>query len=83
MRTLEVTTNNKSYIVQKYVDHVAYRMDDNEIYDAFKDYLFREKMAYPIETLNAEIKRYCPEILGDDIAEQVVGKGSEYAKTIP
>lgn len=82
MRKLELTTDNKSYIVQKYVDHVAYRMGDNEIYDAFKDYFYREKIAYPIETLAAEIKRYCPEILEDNIAEQVVGKGPEYAKTI-
>lgn len=82
MRTLELTTENKSFIVQKYVDHVAFRMDDSEIYDAFKDYFYREKIAYPIETLQAEIKRHCPEILEDNIAEQVVGKGSEYAKTI-
>lgn len=82
MRTLELTTENKSFIVQKYVDHVAFRMDDNEIYDAFKDYFYREKIAYPIETLSAEIKRYCPEILEDNIAEQVVGKGPEYAKSI-
>jgi len=57
-------------------------MDDGEIYDAFKDYFYREKMAYPILTLSEEIKRHCPEILEDNIAEQVVGKGSEYAKTI-
>lgn len=82
MSKLEITTNNKSYIVQRYVDHVAYRMSDGEIYDAFKDYLYREKMAYPVDTLNSEIKRYCPEILEDDIAEKVVGKGPEYAKTI-
>lgn len=82
MRKLELTTDNKSYIVQKYVDHVAYRMGDNEIYDAFKDYFYREKIAYPIETLSAEIKRYCPEILEDNISEQVVGKGAEYAKVI-
>lgn len=82
MRTLELTTENKSYIVQKYTDHVIYHMDDGEIYDAFKDYFYREKMAYPIPTLAEEIKRHCPEILEDNIAEQVVGKGSEYAKTI-
>lgn len=82
MRKLELTTENKSFIVQKYVDHVIYRMSDGEIYDAFKDYFFREKMAYPIPTLWEEIKRHCPEILEDNIAEQVVGKGSEYAKTI-
>lgn len=82
MSKLELTTENKSYVVEKYVDHVAYRMGDIEIYNAFKDYLYREKIAYPIDTLYAEIKRHCPEILEDDIAEKVVGKGPEYAKTI-
>ena len=57
-------------------------MSDSEIYDAFKDYLFNEKIAYPIPVLWEEIKKHCPEILENNIAEQVVGKGSEYAKAI-
>jgi hypothetical protein len=39
-------------------------------------------MHYPNDTLEEEIKRYCPEILENHFTEEVVGKGAEYAKAI-
>ena len=78
MKTLKVTPDNKSYVIQKYCDYVISRMDSEEIYNSFKDYFYREKSGYPIETLTQEIKRYCPEVLEDHLAESVVGKDKEY-----
>ncbi len=78
MKTLQVTPDNKSYIVRRYCDYVISRMDNDEIYNSFKDYFFREKMGYPIDTLKEEIIRHCPEILDDHLAESVVGKDKEY-----
>lgn len=78
MKTLQVTPDNKSYIVRRYCDYVISRMDNEEIYSSFKDYFFREKMGYPINTLVEEIKRYCPELLDDNLAESIVGKDKEY-----
>jgi len=82
MRHLHITPDNKNYFVQRYTDYITARMDNLEILNSFKDYFFREKMGYPIETLEVEINRHCPEILDDNIVEEVVGKGAEYAKSI-
>lgn len=82
MKPLKLSQNNKTYIVHRYVDHIVSRMDNDDMWNAFKDYLFREKMGYPIDTLEIEIKRHCPQILEDNIAEEVVGKGAEYATTV-
>jgi hypothetical protein len=78
MRQLQITPNNKSYIVRRYCDYILSRIDNDEVYTGFKDYFFREKMGYPIDTLKEEIVRYCPEILEDHLAESVVGKDKEY-----
>jgi hypothetical protein len=82
MKRISINDNNKSYIVRRYVDSIISRMDDADIYLAFKDYLFREKIDYPNDTLEIEIKRHFPEILDDNISESVVGKEHEYAKNI-
>ena len=82
MRILKLTEDNKSYIVRRYVDHILSRMDDIDMWNTLKDYVYREKMSYPIETLELEIQRHCPQILEDHISEEVLGKGAEYAKTI-
>lgn len=73
MNRLKLTIDNKQYVVKKYADNVAYRMDDGEIYDAFKEYFYKEKLSYPLETLESEILKLCPEILEDNIVEQAVG----------
>lgn len=78
MKRIKITVDNKDYVVRRYTDYILSRMDNLEILDSFKDYFFREKMAYPIETLEQEINRHCPYVLEDHIAEEVVGKGSEY-----
>jgi hypothetical protein len=82
MRHINLTTNNKSYIIRRYVDHIVSRMDNLDMWESLKDYLYREKFGYPLETLENEINKHCPEILDDNITEQVVGKGEEYAKAI-
>jgi hypothetical protein len=79
---VQITSDNKSYIVRRYVDYILTRMDNNDMLGALKDYLFREKMSYPIDTLSLEINRHCPEILEDRFVEEVVGKGDEYAQAI-
>lgn len=78
MKQLQITPDNKSYIVRRYCDYVLSRMDTEDIYSSFKDYFFREKMGYPIKTLTEEINRHCPEILADHLAESVIGKDKEY-----
>lgn len=81
MRIIELSNDNKTYIVRRYTDHVISRMNNIEILDAFRNYFFQEKISYPNETLEEEIKKHCPEILEDHISEEVIGKGAEYAKT--
>lgn len=78
MKHIKITAENKDYFVRRYTDYIISRMDNIEILDNFKDYFYKEKMIYPIETLEREINRYCPHILEDHIAEEVVGKGYEY-----
>ena len=78
MKTFQITPDNKQYIVRRYCDYVISRMDEEEVYNSFKDYFFREKMGYPINTLTEEIKRYCTELLDDHLAESVIGKNKEY-----
>jgi len=82
MKNIKITTDNKSYIVRRYTDYAVSRMDNIEIFNNFKDYFYREKIAYPISTLEVEINKYCPEILHDHFSENVVDKGAEYAKTL-
>jgi hypothetical protein len=57
-------------------------MDNEEIYLALKDFLFKEKIEYPNDTLETEIIRYYPDLLEDHFAENIVGKGAEYAKSL-
>jgi hypothetical protein len=83
MKQLQITPDNKSYIVKRYCDYVLSRMDDEDIYSSFKDYFFREKMGYPIDTLKEEIIRHCPEILDDHLSETIVGKDKEYIFSNP
>jgi hypothetical protein len=82
MRHYHITDSNKSYIVRRYSDYIVSRMDNLDIFNEFKNYLFKEKMEYPNDTLEDEINRLCPEILEDHFPEQVIGKGAEYAKSI-
>lgn len=82
MKKFTVNDSNKSYIVRRYVDGIISHMDNEDVYLAFKDYLFREKMDYPNDTLEIEIRRHFPDILEDHRAEQVVGKEKEYAKAL-
>lgn len=77
---LKVTEENKPYLTRRYTDYIVSRMDDVEILEEFKNYFYREKMAYSPQTLESEINRYCPDILEDHIVENVVGKGSEFTK---
>lgn len=80
MKTLHISSENKSYFVRRYTDYVVSHMDNLEILDGFKNYFYNEKIDYPVSTLEQEIGKYCPEILEDHIQEKVVGKGKEYAK---
>lgn len=82
MKKFSVNDSNKSYIVRRYVDSIISHMDNEDVYLSFKDYLFREKMGYPNDTLEIEIRRHFPDILEDHSSEVVVGKGREYAKTV-
>lgn len=82
MRHLKITDDNKPYIVRRYTDYIVSRMDNVEIFEELKNYIYKEKVDYPISTLELEINKYCPEILEDHIVEQVIGKGAEYAKSI-
>jgi len=82
MKKFRVNDDNKSYIVRRYVDSIISGMDNEDIYLSFKDYLFKEKMEYPNDTLDIEIKRHFPDLLEDHRSELVVGKEHEYAKTI-
>lgn len=80
-RLLKITEDNKPYIVRRYTDYIVSRMDNLQLLEEFKDYFYREKIGYPVETLESEIHRYCPEILEDHIIDNVVGRSPEYVKT--
>jgi hypothetical protein len=80
MRLKNISNDNKVYIIRRYADYIITRMDDVEILDAFRNYFFQEKMNYPNDTLEEEIKKHCPELLEDHIAEEVIGKGVEHVK---
>lgn len=82
MKHFQINSENKEYIVKRYTDYILSRMDNLDIWEGFKEYFYREKLAYPNDTLEQEISRYCPSILEDHIVEEVVGKGQEYAKTV-
>lgn len=79
---IRITPDNKAYFTRRYVDYLLSHMDNTDIFDALKHYLFQEKFAYPIDRLELEITRYCPEILKDHLAELAVGKEKEYASSI-
>lgn len=78
-RIMTITEDNKSYVVRRYTDYITSRMDNLELLEEFKDYFFKEKINYPVDTLQTEINKYCPEVLEDHIVESVVGKGSKFA----
>jgi hypothetical protein len=80
-RLLKVTEDNKPYLVRRYTDYIVSRMDNLQLLEEFKDYFYREKIGYPVETLETEMHRYCPEILEDHIVDNVVGRSPEYVKT--
>jgi hypothetical protein len=82
MKNLKVTIDNKAYISRRYVDYIVSHMDEIDILDSFKDYLYREKFNYPNATLEVEIGRHCPELLQDDTTEELVGIGGDYVKAI-
>jgi hypothetical protein len=82
MKHFKINSENKEYIVKRYTDYILSRIDNLEVWEGFKEYFYKEKLAYPNETLEQEINRYCPSVLEDHIAEDIVGKGREYAKTI-
>jgi len=79
-RIMTITEDNKAYVVRRYTDYITSRMDTLEVLEEFKDYFFKEKINYPIDTLQAEINKYCPEVLEDHIVESVVGKGAEFSR---
>lgn len=82
MRTIIIDNENKSYFAKRYVDYILSRMDQTDIWQELKNYLFKEKIRYKPELLQAEIKRYCPHILQEHITEEVVGKGEEYEQKV-
>jgi tRNA A37 threonylcarbamoyladenosine dehydratase len=79
MKKLNITVDNKEYIVKKYCDYVLSNMDDFEIYSELKNYFYKEKISYPIITLTDEINRYCPQILEDHMVQDVFGKSKEFS----
>lgn len=81
MKTIEVNFHNKDYITKRYVDYITSRMNETDVWENFKNYLYKEKIKYPIDTLVGEIKRHCPHILEEHLSESVIGKGEEYAQT--
>jgi len=81
-RIMTITEDNKPYVVRRYTDYITSRMDSLEVLDEFKDYFFKEKINYPVDTLQSEINKFCPEVLEDHIVESVVGKGSEFSHKV-
>lgn len=79
---MRITEHNKSYVAKRYVDYIISRMDETDIWEGLKNYLFKEKIKYPLDTLISEIKRHCPHLLEEHLSEQVIGKGEEYAESI-
>lgn len=82
MKMLKVTLENKAYLTRRYVDYIVSHMDEIDMLESIKDYIYREKFNYPNQTLESEIGRHCPDILQDRTTEELVGKGGEYAKAI-
>lgn len=80
MKTITVNATNKSYITKRYIDYIVSRMDETDVWENFKNYLYKEKIKYPIDTLISEIKRHCPHILEEHISESVVSVGEEYSE---
>lgn len=81
-RIMTITEDNKPYVVRRYTDYITSRMDNLELLEEFKDYFYREKIGYPIDTLQSEINKFCPEVLEDHIVESVVGKSSEFSRKV-
>jgi hypothetical protein len=82
MKNLKVTLENKAYLIRRYTDYIVSHMNDIDVFDSLKDYIYREKFNYPNQTLESEIARHCPDILQDHTAEELVGKGVEYEKAM-
>ena len=82
MKNLKVSIDNKAYLSRRYVDYIVSHMDEIDMLESLKDYIYREKFNYPNATLEVEIGRHCPELLQDHTTEELVGKGGEYAKAI-
>jgi hypothetical protein len=82
MKNLKVTIDNKAYLSRRYVDYIVSHMDEIDILESLKDYLYKEKFNYSNSTLEAEIRRHCPKLLKDNTTEELVGKGGEYVNTI-
>jgi hypothetical protein len=57
-------------------------MDEVDMLDSLKEYIYKEKFNYPNLTLELEVGRHYPELLQDHTTEELVGKGGEYAKAI-
>lgn len=55
MKKIKINDDNKSYVVRRYIDSTISRMDNEEIYLALKDFLYKEKIEYPNDTLETEI----------------------------
>ena len=80
MKPIKVTIENKAYLTRRYVDYIVSHMDEVDMLDSLKNYIYREKFNYPNQTLETEIGRHYPELLQDHTTEELVGKGDEYAK---
>jgi|688.fasta_scaffold772889_2 hypothetical protein len=82
MKNLKVTIDNKAYLTRRYVDYIVSHMDEVDMLDSLKEYIYKEKFNYPNLTLELEVGRHYPELLQDHTTEELVGKGGEYAKAI-
>ena len=82
MKNLKVTIDIKAYLTRRYVDYIVSHMDEVDMLDSLKEYIYKEKFNYPNLTLELEIGRHYPELLQDHTTEELVGKGGEYAKAI-
>lgn len=82
MRILTINEKNKAYFAKRYTDYIISRMDEADIWSELKNYIYKEKIKYRPEDLQKEIKKFCPQIIQDHLAESVLGKESEYAQDI-
>lgn len=71
---------NRTEIQRKYIDHIVGHMDFVEIKRELWNYINREKNRYSNYSLELEISRDAPKILGD-IVSGSLHLGGEYGKT--